>query len=162
MAVATRSDQTLTTQGKTFHSGLTRDFGVLAGILFLVGLGVMESGSLVETYVSRKGVYLMWVGGAILASILVILYNITGSFIIVTAEEITHQGRWGRVTIPWTETSDFHEPLMGSGYFRKCHVGNEVRCISFSSLSFAKFDTIVALIRVGRRRKYHNVDAFCL
>lgn len=163
MATPTRSETTLTAnQPKTFHSGLTRDFGVLAGILFLVGLGVIETGHVIDTTFTHRGVYLMWAGGAILASIFVILYNITGSFIIVTAEEITHQGRWGRVTIPWSETSDFHEPIMDQVYFRKAHIGNNVRSIAFSSMAFAKFDTILALIRVARKRKYYNVDAFCL
>ena len=163
MATPTQSERIrAASQPKTFYSGLTRDFGVLAGILFLVGLAVVETGYVIESTFTWRGVYVMWAGGAILASILVILYNITGSFVIVTAEEITHQGRWGRITIPWSEAADFHEPMADQWYFRKVHIGNEVRSITFSSLAFAKFDTIVALIRVARRRKYYNVDAFCL
>lgn len=149
-------------QPKTFHSGLTRDFGILATILLVLGLGVLETGSFVEAMFHGRGVYLMWIGAAIIGSIFVILYNITGSFIIVTPEEITHQGRWGRVTIPWTETSDFHEPVLGQWLFKRVHIGNEVRSITFNSLAFARFDTIVALIRVARKRKYHNLDAWCL
>jgi len=145
---------------KTFHAGLTRDFVLLASALLISGLCVVELGFIVEREFSGRGIFFFVLGGLLLAGIFLLLYHVTGCFIVVTPDEITYQDRWTRVTIPWADAADFHAPPAEQKWFRKAHLLNDRRQMTISSLSFAKFDTILSVIRIARRSKFYHEDTY--
>jgi len=147
-------------QRKTFRAGITRDFLVLALGLIAFGLGTLEVGFIIEREFAGKGTALFVAGGALIATVFVLLYNVTGSQLIVTPDDITYRDRWSLVTIPWAEASDFHDVQPEQKWFRTAYLLNDRLRIKISSMSFVKFDTILSVIRLARRSKFYHEDLY--
>lgn len=147
-------------QEKTFRAGITRDFLILAAVLIVFGLGTLEVGFIIEREFVGKGSAFFAIGGLFIATVFIILYNVTGCRLIVTPDEITYRDRWSQVTIPWSEAADFHDVQPDQKYFRSAYLLNDRLRIKISSMSFVKFDTILSVVRVARRSKYYHEDLY--
>ena len=103
----------------------------------------------------------MIIGLALLLIIPLMLLGF-GKKIIVTPNEITFKDRNDFVTIAWHELSDLQLPGAHQKFFRTAYLGNGRATFQIKSFYFPKFDVLMSIIALARKRKYLREDVYII